>query len=142
MLIRNMCEIDLKRVHEIECSIFSIPWTEADFRNSIKDNNNIYLIVEEQDLIVAYCGLWGIAGEGQINNVAVVKNYRGLGTGRLMIEKMLELGRKQGLEVFTLEVRISNLSAIALYRKLGFRDAGVRKNFYEEPTDDALIMWL
>ena len=142
MLIRNMYEKDLKRVHEIECSIFSKPWTEADFKNSIEDHNNIYLIVEEQDDIVAYCGLWGVVGEGQINNVAVIKECRCLGIGRAMIATMLQLGREQGLEAFTLEVRISNLSAIALYHKLGFQDAGIRKNFYEEPTDDALIMWL
>lgn len=142
MRIRKMCEKDLKRVHEIECSIFSKPWTEADFKDSIQGHDNIYLIVEEQDDIVAYCGLWGVAGEGQINNVAVIKDCRGLGTGHAMLTTMLGLGRKQGLEAFTLEVRISNLSAIALYRKLGFQDAGVRKNFYEEPTDDALIMWL
>lgn len=142
MLIRNMCEKDLPRVYEIERSIFSKPWSEADFKKSLADFNNIYLIVEEQDNIVAYCGLWGVAGEGQINNVAVIKPCRDRGIARSMLTTMLEIGREQGLEAFTLEVRVSNQSAITLYHKLGFKDAGERKNFYEAPTEDALIMWL
>ncbi len=142
MLIRNMCEEDLSKVYEIECNIFPDPWSESDFRKSIADPNNIYLVVEEQDEIVAYCGLWGVIGEGQINNVAVIKSCRGRGIARNMLTDMLEQGRVQGLESFTLEVRVSNLSAITLYQSLGFQDCGVRKNFYDNPNEDALIMWL
>lgn len=137
-----MLEVDLPKVCEIECSIFSKPWSETDLKKSIADPNNIYLVVEERESIVAYCGLWGVAGEGQINNVAVIKPCRGYGIARLMLNTLLERGRQQGLEVYTLEVRVSNLSAIALYHGLGFRDSGVRKHFYEEPIEDALIMWL
>jgi ribosomal-protein-alanine N-acetyltransferase len=137
-----MNEKDLPQVCEIECSIFSKPWSEADFSKSIADPNNIYLVVEEQDNIVAYCGLWGVVGEGQINNVAVIKICRGRGIARAMLTTMLEIGRKQGLEAFTLEVRVSNLSAIALYHNVGFQDSGLRKNFYEAPMEDAVIMWL
>ncbi len=142
MIIRTMNEEDLPSVHEIECSIFSKPWSAADFLDSIKNRRNIYLVVEEQDEIAAYCGLWGVAGEGQIYNVAVKQALRGRGIGCFMLSALIELGRKQGLGTFTLEVRVSNLAAIALYRKLGFKDAGVRKNFYNAPAEDALIMWL
>lgn len=142
MLIRNMSENDLPQVHEMECDIFSKPWTKEDFKNSIQNRQNIYLVVEENNEVVAYCGLWGVAGEGQINNVAVKKTLRGRGIGFSMLSDLIEQGKKQGLEAFTLEVRVSNKSAIALYHKLGFKDAGVRKNFYEEPKEDALIMWL
>ncbi len=142
MMIRTMKEKDLAAVHQIECSIFSKPWSMADFTDSIRSPENIYLVVEKQDEIVAYCGLWGVAGEGQINNVAVKQNLRGQGIGRAMLSLLIKLGRKQGLRAFTLEVRVSNLPAIALYRKLGFKDAGVRRNFYEAPAEDALIMWL
>ncbi|QHQ59922.1 ribosomal protein S18-alanine N-acetyltransferase [Anaerocolumna sedimenticola] len=142
MLIREMQEKDLLRVHEMECSIFSKPWTVNDFKNSIQNRQNIYLVVEEEDQIIAYCGLWGVAGEGQINNVAVKKSLRGRGIGHAMLSALIGQGKKKGLGAFTLEVRVSNESAIALYHKLDFKDAGIRKNFYEEPTEDALIMWL
>ncbi len=142
MVIRNMNEMDLPAVHEIECSVFSKPWSMADFKDSLQDQQNIYLVVEEQNEIIAYCGLWGVAGEGQINNVAVKKARRGLGIGHAMLTELIERGQKQGLAAFTLEVRVSNLSAIALYHKLDFQDAGVRKNFYDSPIEDALIMWL
>lgn len=137
-----MCEQDLLKVVEIEDSIFSRPWTQKDFSDSIANNNNIYLVAEEQGTIVAYCGLWGVAGEGQINNVAVIKSHRGQGIAGNMLKTLLEQGRKQGIGAFTLEVRVSNQPAIALYHRLGFKDSGVRRNFYEAPGEDALIMWL
>ncbi len=142
MIIRKMEERDLSAVSEMECSIFSQPWRKTDFMDSMHNPQNIYLVVEEQGEIAAYCGLWGVADEGQINNVAVKKTFRGRGIGYAMLKALIELGQRQGLGAFTLEVRAGNLSAIALYHKLGFCDAGVRKNFYEAPTEDALIMWL
>ena len=142
MIIRNMLETDLSAVHEMECCIFSKPWSMNDFRESIKEEQNLYLVVEEKDEITAYCGLWGVAGEGQINNVAVKKDLRGRGIAYAMLRDLIERGKEQGLTSFTLEVRMSNLPAITLYHKLGFEDAGIRKNFYEAPAEDALIMWL
>ncbi|MDF2608776.1 MAG: hypothetical protein K0R92_250 [Lachnospiraceae bacterium] len=142
MLVRYMKEEDLRDVHTIEDSIFSQPWKIEDFRQSLYNPNNLYLVVEEQGVILGYCGLWGVVGEGQITNVAVAKQYRGRHVAEVMLTKLIELGRKQGLEAFTLEVRESNRAAITLYHKLGFKDAGVRKNFYEAPVENALIMWL
>lgn len=142
MVIRPMEEADIPFVHEIESGIFSRPWSKEDFSKSIQETHNIYLVVEQDSKIIAYCGLWGVAGEGQINNVAVDCSYQNKGIGREMLQTLISIGRSKGLESFTLEVRIGNLSAIALYHGLGFQDAGIRKNFYEAPTEDALIMWL
>lgn len=142
MVIRQMEEKDVPYVHEIEGRIFSRPWSKEDFRKSIQDPHNIYLVVEQDGEIIAYCGLWGVAGEGQINNVAVESSYRNRGIGRKMLQSLIDIGRNNGLKSFTLEVRVSNLSAIALYHRLGFQAAGIRKSFYEAPKEDALIMWL
>lgn len=142
MVIRPMEERDIPFVFEIECRIFSKPWSKEDFNKSIQDPHNIYLVVEQDSHIIAYCGLWGVLEEGQINNVAVESSYRNRGIGRKMLQKLIEIGRNQGLTSFTLEVRVSNQSAITLYHGIGFQDAGIRKNFYEVPTEDALIMWL
>jgi [ribosomal protein S18]-alanine N-acetyltransferase len=137
-----MCEKDIPFVHEIEMNTFSDPWSGDDFKKSIIDVNNLYLVVEENNEILGYCGLWGVVGEGQINNVAVKESARGRGIARNMLNTLIQQGREQGLEAFTLEVRVNNYPAISLYHSLGFKDAGIRKNFYEKPTEDALIMWL
>lgn len=142
VIIRKMCEQDILAVHEIECSIFSKPWSEKSFRDSYAKVNNVYLVAEVENNIVAYCGFWGVAGEGQITNVAVHEGYRRQGIAEKMMSELIDQGRKQGIEAFTLEVRVNNQAAIFLYHRLGFKDSGIRKNFYEAPVEDALIMWL
>ncbi len=142
MEIVKMNSEDVSTVCEIENMIFSKPWSMKSFLDSIHDNKNLYLVAKDGDEIVAYCGLWGIMDEGHITNVAVKENYRGKGIGKKMLNKLLELGKEKGLVAFTLEVRIGNVAAINLYKNLGFIDAGVRKNFYEDPVEDGLIMWL
>lgn len=142
MEFRPMEERDLKQVCEIENSIFSQPWKESDFVASVNNKEHLYVVAEEENEIVGYCGLWMVAGEGQINNVAVREDFRKKGTGYGMLSYLLELGRKNELDAFTLEVRVSNVGAIHLYEKLGFHSAGIRKGFYDKPREDANIMWL
>jgi ribosomal-protein-alanine N-acetyltransferase len=139
--IRPMEEKDLLQVFEIEKDSFSKPWSYNDFLESIK-GPNIYIVAIIQEEVAGYCGLWGVAGEGQINNVAVAKKFRNQGIAFVMLTQLIYLGKMQGLGEFTLEVRRSNHSAITVYHKLGFLDEGYRKNYYEDPTEDALIMWL
>ena len=102
---------------------------------------HVYVVAAEGETILGYCGMWGIAGEGQINNVAVREDARGKGIGFAMMEFVLSEGQKQGLEVFTLEVRESNVAAIHVYEKVGFKNVGIRKNFYDMPKENAVIMW-
>jgi ribosomal-protein-alanine N-acetyltransferase len=142
ILIRPMEIEDLEQVCNIETQIFSKPWTREGFLSSLSDCNNIYLVVQRNDEIVGYCGLWGVVGEGQINNVAVKSSFRGQGIGQCMLTKLLQEGKKKSLTSFTLEVRESNAVAIGLYERLGFQPVGIRKNFYEEPREGAVIMWL
>lgn len=142
MNITPMTKEDVEEVYEIECSIFSRPWSKAGFLNALLDEKNYYLVVKEGEGIIAYCGLTGIVDEGYITNVAVKSEYQGRGIGKEMLISLLNIGREKGLKAFTLEVRTSNKKAIKLYQGLGFLDVGVRKNFYEAPQEDALIMWL
>lgn len=142
MRCRWMEERDLDQVCEMEKRIFSQPWSRKDFLASIGNESQIYVVAEEENEIVGYCGLWMVAGEGQINNVAVREDVRQKGVGYQMLAYLLELGRERQQTSFTLEVRASNEAAIRLYEKLGFRSAGIRKGFYERPREDANIMWL
>lgn len=141
MQIRRMQEEDLAQVCELENAIFSEPWSEKSFADSMKKPENCYLVVEEAGEILGYCGLWGVAGEGQICNVAVRPTVRNQGIAKAMLAELIREGDAAGLTAYTLEVRVSNLPAIRVYHGLGFEDAGVRKNFYTKPQEDALIMW-
>lgn len=140
--IRALEKKDLVQVTTLEQQIFSDPWSFSSFEDTLKREENIYIAAEYNGNIIGYCGLWGVAPEGCICNVAVAKEYRGQQVGEALLQELLERGRKAGLTAFTLEVRKSNRPAISLYQKLGFKSAGIRKNFYEHPKEDAIIMWL
>lgn len=144
MQIRTMTEDDLKQVAAMEQKIFSQPWSMDSLKSAMLREDNIYLAVvrSSTEEVIGYCGLWGIMGEGAIYNVAVSPDYRNRGVGEAMLTELLDRGRKAGLKDFTLEVRKSNEYAIRLYQKLGFCSEGIRKNFYEFPTEDAVVMWL
>lgn len=139
--IRRMEEKDLQQVAGIEKEIFSMPWTEEDFKKALNDSHNIYIVVDNGGEITGYCGLWSVLEEGQITNVAIRKDCRGFGVGTSMMEELIRTGMENGLTAFTLEVREGNGSARRLYEKLGFEEAGIRPNFYEKPKENAVIMW-
>ncbi len=142
MEIRSMTEADLSEVCAIENEIFSDPWSREDFRNSLLDDKNDYLVVEIDGRIAGYCGYWGVAGEGDIFNVAVKQEYRRQHVGETMLKALISKGLARGITSFTLEVRSSNEPAIRLYESLGFEKAGIRREFYTKPKEDAVIMWL
>ncbi|MDE6874471.1 MAG: ribosomal protein S18-alanine N-acetyltransferase [Lachnospiraceae bacterium] len=141
MEIRRMQERDLDQVAALEQEIFSEPWSRQGFADSYQKKENCYLVVEEDGQVLAYCGLWSVLDEADICNVAVRKEARRRGVAEAMLKMLILEGKKLGVAAFTLEVRIGNTPAVALYRKLGFRDAGVRPGFYTKPDEDALIMW-
>ena len=136
-----MSKEDVQQAAELEAMTFSQPWTKEAFAASIDKTENIYIVAEKDKKIIGYCGMWGVAGEGQINNVAIHPDFRKQGIGYEMLQYAMEKAIEKKITTFTLEVRKSNVAALNLYRKLGFSSAGVRKNFYQFPTEDAVIMW-
>lgn len=140
--IRRMKQQDILAVAEIERECFSQPWTENGYRETLEKEYALFLVAETDDkVIVGMCGLINAAGDGDVSNVAVVKNFRKQGIAYRMLQELFKLAADMGVAAFTLEVRSGNKSAIKLYEKCGFESAGVRKNFYENPREDALIMW-
>ena len=139
--IKPLTEEYVDQVCVLEEEAFSMPWHRESFLEMIANENACYLVALIGEEVVASCGLRHIVGEGEITNVVTKNTMRGQGIGKQILEKLLEEGAKMGAEAFTLEVRVSNAPAIHLYESLGFVSEGVRKNFYEEPTEDALIMW-
>ena len=141
MKVRCMRKEDVEQVASIEQVLFSKPWSKKDFLDALSKEENIYLVAEEQEKILGYCGVWGVAGEGQITNVAVREDYQGRGIATALFTYLFEEGSRKQLYAYTLEVRVSNHTAIGLYEKLGFFAKGIRKDFYELPREDAVIMW-
>lgn len=143
-LIREMEREDVEVVSKIEEETFSMPWSKEDFLEMIEaDYAHYFVAVETKEncLPIACCGVRIIAGEGQITNVVVAKAYRRKGIALRLMDRMIESARNEGAEAFTLEVRVSNIAAIHLYERLGFKSEGIRRDFYEKPKENALIMW-
>lgn len=139
--IRLMREEDLRQVAEIEKEIFSIPWSEKSFSDSLNSDNTLYVVAEKDDRITGYCGMYFVLNEGNITNVAVASQCRRQGSAVSMLGYILKLAKEKGITDVTLEVRETNAPAISLYEQLGFEEAGIRKNFYEKPVENALVMW-
>lgn len=132
----------LNQVLEIEKVSFPTPWSRSSFSFEILQNNFAYYIVATAgEKVAGYGGMWLILDEAHITNLAVSPDCRGLGLGR---EIMLELMRRavlMGVNRMTLEVRPSNLAARRLYTSLGFEERGLRKRYYTDTNEDAIIMW-
>lgn len=129
------------QVAEIEKACFSLPWSENAFYGELENPLATYVVAVEEKTILGFAGVHIISGEGYITNIAVRENARRQGIGEMMLEKLIDICRSKCTFV-TLEVRKSNAPAIALYEKLGFETMGIRKNFYEKPIEDAVIMTL
>lgn len=125
----------------LERSVSSDAWSQKAFADAIMDGNALYLAARLDGKLAGCCGLWQSFETADICNVAVDASFWRKGIAKAMLCALMEEGRARGVSDFTLEVRKNNLPAIGLYEKLGFVTEGVRKNFYANPKDDALIMW-
>lgn len=141
MIIRKMQESDLLQVAAIEKANFSVPWSLESFRESMKLEHTIYLVAEEEENIMGYCGMYRVFNEGEIVNVAVAEAYRRKKVALRLLKQLFIESSELKVDNFFLEVRESNQPAIQLYKKLGFTEAGIRKNFYEKPRENAIFMW-
>ena len=140
---RNMTVDDLDQVMEVEVNSFTIPWSREAFFNELTKNQFAqYLIVEVDQKVVGYCGVWIIIDEAHITNIALLPEYRGLKLGEALMAKIMELAREMGALRVTLEVRVSNERAQNLYRKFGFEEGAIRKQYYTDNMEDALVMWV
>lgn len=139
--ISRLLPDDVPIVAGIERENYSLPWTERTFLDALEREYYLFLKAETEDQLVGYCGYMRSFEIAEITNVTVRKEYRRRGIARSLLRSLMEAGRAQQVERFTLEVRRSNAGAIALYQSLGFRQEGVRKGYYESPREDALILW-
>ena len=138
--IREMNWGDLDQVMEIENACFSVPWTETGFFTYLLRDDTLFLVAEDGEDIYGYCGIVMVMDEGDITNVAVASSMRNQGIGKMLLNKLFEETKNKGVNKIFLEVRESNAGAIHLYEKMGFVVTGRRKNYYEAPREDAILM--
>ncbi|MFR2719095.1 MAG: ribosomal protein S18-alanine N-acetyltransferase [Ruminococcus sp.] len=138
--IREMQLDDLEQVMTIEEANFSVPWTETGFFTFLLREDTLFLVAEEGEKILGYCGVVTVQDEGDITNVAVDKNSQNQGIGKKLLEEMFQRTQKAGVCRLFLEVRAGNAAALHLYEKMGFVQMGIRKNYYEQPVEDGVVM--
>jgi [ribosomal protein S18]-alanine N-acetyltransferase len=142
LIIRRAVKEDIEALAYLEALCFSSPWSREAFVQDITGNPLArYFIATENETPVAYGGLWMIFPEGHITNIAVHPKYRQRGIGAALLKELILKSEEEGITSHTLEVRVSNRAALGLYYKFGFSDAGIRKNYYEDTKEDALILW-
>lgn len=142
MELRKMKPEDAWEVSCIEKKVFSLPWSEKSFYDAAGKEENVYVVAEEDGKIAGYAGAWGVFGEADITNVCVSPEFRRRGIGNELLQFLIRQGREKEIDAFFLEVRESNEAAIALYEKNGFKKIGLRKNFYEKPVENGIVMSL
>lgn len=143
MTVRRATIEDAKEIFAIEMECFSVPWSLDSIETELlNEDKKLYYVVEDANGVVGYAGAWLVYDEGQITNIAIRPSARRQGFGAKLTSALIEECFKRGMPEIFLEVRISNLSALSLYRQLGFTVKGMRKNYYSEPKEDAYIMSL
>lgn len=141
MLIEKMNESHLDDVCVVENLSLTPPWSRNMFLEELQSKTALYYVAEENGKAIAYMGMHCVCGEGHITNVAVHPDYRKQGIAIKLISHFIGYGKENDFEFLTLEVRESNIPAISLYKKFGFTEVGVRKNYYEH-KENAILMTL
>ena len=140
LLIRDARESDLPQLLSLEQACFSVPWTEQMLRSQLAPGQGIFLAAEADGELAGYAGAQYVMDEGYISNVAVAPSRRRCGVADALLDALEARAAALGLAFLTLEVREGNAPARALYAKHGYRDVGRRKNYYEKPREDAILM--
>lgn len=141
--IREMYKADISAVLQVDEKSFSAPWTKEVYEQEICHNKFAhYFVVEESEAIIGYVGLWIVGADAQITNIALLPNYRGYKIGEKLFGFALQFAIQQSATRLSLEVRVSNIVAQKLYRKFGLVPGGVRKRYYPDNGEDALVMWV
>ncbi|WP_243155152.1 ribosomal protein S18-alanine N-acetyltransferase [Romboutsia sp. CE17] len=141
LVIEEMKVDDIDGVFEVEKNCFEDYWSKDSFKKELSNNLAKYLVAKVDGKVAGYVGIWFVVDEGHITNVAVHEDYRGQKIGDQLIKELVQVCKDNNIVSMTLEVRTSNTVAQNLYRKYGFKMAGIRKEYYSNNKEDAIIMW-
>ena len=142
LIIRQAEAKDILAIEGLEQVCFSDPWSYESLEHDILNNKlSFYIVAEVEGVVCGYVGIWNIVDEGHITNVAVSPDYRRKHIASNMLDVLIASCEEAGVERFTLEVRAGNEPAKALYAGKGFKEISVRKGYYQDNGEDAIIMW-
>ena len=132
---------DLDDIYELDVQTFAMPWSKEALSYDILENDNAFVIVAEYEgEFAGYADIWTVLDEADLNSIAVRVDFRRKGIGDAIMLAMTEMLSANGVATINLEVRVSNMPAIKLYKKYGFKECGVRPGYYLDNGEDALIM--
>lgn len=140
MILREMLVEDLDEVMGIENDLFAAPWTKEGYFTFLTRDDSMFLVVEEKGHILGYCGLLMVLDEGDVTNVAVRRDRQREGIGHFLMDGLVRLAAERGITTIHLEVRESNGTARRLYERMGFVQDGIRRHYYTDPVEDAVLM--
>lgn len=131
----------VKQMHEIEEAVFPVPWTYESLVQDVCEHEiAVYIVGICEEEVVSYAGLWYVLDESHVTNIAVKEDYRRMGIGSEMLKILCDSAKALNVKTMTLEVRESNESAISMYEKAGFIKMGIRKEYYTDNFENAIIM--
>lgn len=140
MIVRRMTAADVFVVADLERRAFTMPWSADAFRSALGSPVQRFIVAEDDGRVVGYACMMYVIDEGQLLNIAVEPDMRRRGVARLMLQDLIGYGSEHGMTLYTLEVREHNTGARRLYESFGFREVGRRKDYYEQPREDAILM--
>lgn len=138
--IKRMTRNDVPEVYQLEVSCFADPWDLDSYYGEADNYSALYFVARKSEIALGYCGMWVIVDEAHIVTLAVSPHYRRHGLGRKMLNILLGEAQKLQVTTITLEVRVGNIAARELYQHAGFSIVGIRKNYYPDNNEDALVM--
>lgn len=138
--IRPMKPEDTEKVAQIDAECIDHPWTKQDFEDTFKYLENVYYVAEVTGEIVGFVGLMKFVDDGDITHIAVLPDFRRCGVGEALLNRLFEYATENSIKAVHLEVREHNDVARNLYRKMGFEYVSTRKNYYDAPVEDALVL--
>ena len=142
IIIDFIKEDDINEILDISALSFSICWSKNSYLQELTNPVAKYLVAKIDNTVVGFVGTWIVLDESHITNIAVHPTYRKQGIASKLLEELLNYCKNQGCTAYTLEVRSSNIAAQSLYEKHGFKQNGIRKRYYEDNNEDAILMWL
>ena len=138
---RDLLPEDAEAVANIERESFPTPWSREDFWREASNDFACYIVALDDAEIIGFGGCWISFEEAQVTNIALTSVQRGRGLGKALMARLMRAATTRGAERMTLEVRPSNTPALRLYEGLGFATAGIRKKYYQDNDEDAILMW-
>ena len=139
----NIESLNQSHIHQIaliEKECFSDPWSLDSIKGETENPLAVWFVAMDGEILIGYAGMNHVLDEGYINNVAIKQEYRSKGIATRLLKRLISYGEENSMQFISLEVRASNTNAIELYDKQGFKNVGIRKNFYDHPYEDAIIM--